>query len=36
MPEFGRWMIEAVPAQPYPTYMDPEALLSCHDAITKR
>lgn len=24
MPEFGRWMIEAVPSSPYNTYSDPE------------
>jgi hypothetical protein len=24
MPEFGNWMIEAVPSKPYGTYADPE------------
>jgi len=24
MPEFGNWMIEAVPYKPYNTYADPE------------
>lgn len=36
LPEFGNWMIEAVPAQPYGTYSDPEQLLSCYDQITQR
>lgn len=36
MPEFGRWMIEAVPANPYRAYSDPEVLLSCYDAISQR
>jgi len=29
MPEFGRWMIEAVPSTPYNSYADPQQLLSC-------
>jgi hypothetical protein len=29
MPEFGDWMIEAVPAEPYTSYLNPDALLSC-------
>jgi hypothetical protein len=24
LPEFGNWMIEAVPNQPYGSYIDPE------------
>jgi len=29
MPEFGGWMIEAVPNQPYTSISDAEQLLSC-------
>lgn len=36
MPEFGNWMIEAVPAVPYGAYADPAELLSCHDKISLR
>lgn len=36
LPEFGNWMIEAVPAEPYGTYSDPEQLLSSYKAITQR
>ena len=36
MPEFGNWMIEAVPAEPYGTYSDPAHLLSCYDKIASR
>jgi hypothetical protein len=24
MPEFGEWMLEAVPSEPYNTYQDPD------------
>lgn len=34
MPEFGGWMIEAVPSEPYSSTMDPDALLSCEDKLT--
>lgn len=27
MPEFGNWMIEAVPTDPYGAYSDPDQLL---------
>lgn len=30
LPEYGEWMIEAVPNQPYQAYSDPAQLLSCH------
>lgn len=36
MPEFGEWMLEAVPSSPYGAYSDPEQLLSCYDKITTR
>ena len=36
MPEFGRWMIEAVPSKPYNSYADPEQLLSCFSKISAR
>ena len=29
LPEFGNWMIEAVPTDPYDSYLDPAQLLSC-------
>jgi len=29
MPEFGGWMIEAVPKDPYRSIIDAEELLSC-------
>lgn len=34
MPEFGNWMIEAVPNQPYGTYADPAQLLSSYAKIS--
>ena len=33
LPEFGNWMIEAVPSDPYGTYLDPEQLLACKEKI---
>jgi hypothetical protein len=33
MPEYGEWMIEAVPEDPYNSYYNPEALLSCKESI---
>ena len=36
MPEFGDWMIEAVPDQPYGTYSNAAQLLSCHKKIIDR
>ena len=36
MPEFGSWMVEAVPAQPYQSLVDPSELLSCEEKIHKR
>lgn len=36
MPEFGDWMIEAVPSAPYNAYSRPEELLSCLDKISLR
>ena len=33
MPEFGGWMVEAVPAMPYMSISDPEELLSCEDKL---
>ena len=36
MPEFGNWMIEAVPAEPYGAYSDPDQLLSCRKRIDER
>ena len=29
MPEFGGWMVEAVPSKPYTSIIDAEQLLSC-------
>ena len=29
MPEFGGWMVEAVPKEPYKSIIDAEELLSC-------
>jgi hypothetical protein len=29
MPEFGGWMVEAVPKEPYRSIIDAEELLSC-------
>ena len=36
MPEFGAWMVEAVPAQPYNSLVDAAELLSCEDKLHKR
>ena len=36
LPEFGNWMIEAVPTDPYSTYHCPKSLLSCKDKIASR
>ena len=33
MPEFGSWMVEAVPSNPYNSILDPEVLLSCQDKL---
>ena len=35
-PEFGNWMVEAVPFRPYGAYEDLGNLLTCYDKITKR
>ena len=36
MPEFGGWMVEAVPRSPYNSLVDPVELLSCGDKLHKR
>ena len=36
MPEFGGWMIEAVPSKPYESLIDPNELLSCEQSLHKR
>jgi len=36
LPEFGNWMIEAVPTDPYSTYHCPNSLLSCRAKIVNR
>ena len=36
LPEFGNWMIEAVPIEPYGAYSDPTQLLLCKDKIANR
>lgn len=36
LPEFGNWMIEAVPTDPYGAYQDPDHLLICKDKIARR
>ena len=36
LPEFGNWMIEAVPTDAYGPYSDPEQLLVCRDKIFNR
>ena len=33
MPEFGGWMLEAVPNEPYQSIIDAEELLSCERKI---
>jgi hypothetical protein len=35
-PEFGNWMVEAVPSKPFNAPEDIENLLSCYDNISKR
>lgn len=35
-PEFGNWMVEAVPSRPYGAYEDLEDLLSCFNKICRR
>ena len=36
MPEFGGWMIEAVPMKPYDSIIDAAELLSCEEKLEKR
>ena len=36
MPEFGGWMVEAVPTNPYNSLLDPSELLSCQDKLHRR
>ena len=36
LPEFGNWMIEAVPTDPYGAYSDPSQLLQCGEKISRR
>lgn len=36
MPEFGGWMIEAVPSKPYNSTIEAEDLLSCEDKLHRR
>lgn len=36
LPEFGNWMIEAVPTYAYGPYSDPDHLLVCRDKIFNR
>ena len=36
MPEFGGWMVEAVPLKPYNSLIDPAVLLSCEEKLLKR
>ena len=36
MPEFGGWMIEAVPSKPYNSLIDAEELLSCEQKLHHR
>jgi hypothetical protein len=33
MPEFGGWMVEAVPKEPYRSIIDAEELLSCEGKL---
>ncbi len=35
-PEFGNWMVEAVPSRPYASVMDPEQILSCVGKLERR
>ena len=36
MPEFGGWMLEAVPAKPYDSLIDAGVLLSCESKLHHR
>jgi hypothetical protein len=36
MPEFGGWMIEAVPSKPYDSIIDAAELLSCEAKLHSR
>lgn len=36
MPEFGQWMLEAIPANPYGACSKPCELLSCYVKMTAR
>lgn len=36
MPEFGGWMIEAVPTNPYDSLVDASVILSCENKIMMR
>ena len=36
MPEFGGWMIEAVPTYPYMSLIDAEIILSCESKLIQR
>ena len=36
MPEFGSWMIEAVPSKPYNSIIDAAELLSCEEKLHNR
>lgn len=36
MPEFGGWMVEAVPRAPYNSLLDPAELLSCEEKLHRR
>ena len=36
MPEFGGWMVEAVPKDPYKSIIDAEELLSCETKLSNR
>lgn len=36
MPEFGGWMIEAVPSKPYNSIIDASELLSCEEKLHHR
>lgn len=36
MPEFGSWMVEAVPSKPYNSLIDAAELLSCEEKLHDR
>lgn len=36
MPEFGGWMVEAVPKSPYNSISDAQELLSCEEKLVNR